>query len=233
MAVAGGTAAVTQADGTLDLRLMMAPDWANAMQPVADDIARSLSIYETQDEVLPTKEDVLRAFRTPMRDIRVIIVGQDPYPTPGHAMGLAFSVPMDVRPLPRTLRNILGELHRDIGTPEPVGGDLSPWQSQGVMLLNRVLTVASGCAGSHVGLGWEKVTEHAVRVLASRGGPLVAVLWGRHAQTLLPHLSGVPTVLGAHPSPLSASRGFNGSRPFSAINSLLREQGTDGVNWAL
>jgi uracil-DNA glycosylase len=218
----------------VDLAGLMAPDWAEAMGPVSQDILAALTVFDrASSEVLPSKHDVLRAFATPLRDIRVLIVGQDPYPTRGHAMGLAFSVPAGVRPMPPSLRNLLTELNHDIGVPMPVHGDLTAWQQQGVMLMNRVLTVAEGTSGSHRGLGWERVTDHAAHVLAGRGGPLVAVLWGRHAQQLRPHLPGVATVVSAHPSPLSAWRGFFGSRPFSRVNSLLAAQDGQAVDWSL
>ena len=163
----------------------------------------------------------------------VLIVGQDPYPTPGHPIGLSFAVERSVRPLPRSLTNIYRELHDDLGVVPVEHGDLSAWQSQGVLLLNRVLTVRAGASGSHRGRGWEEVTEHAVRSLVERGGPLVAVLWGRQAQSLAPVLDGIPIVATAHPSPLSAHAGFFGSRPFSRVNELLDSQGSPGIDWRL
>jgi uracil-DNA glycosylase len=218
----------------VDLTALMAPDWAEAMEPVNRDIAAALTVFDgARGDVLPSRHDVLKAFATPLRDVRVLIVGQDPYPTRGHAMGLAFSVPPGVRPLPPSLRNLVTELHHDIGVPMPVHGDLTAWQHQGVMLMNRVLTVAEGRSGSHRALGWERVTDHAARVLAGRGGPQVAVLWGRQAQELGPHLPGVATVASAHPSPLSARLGFFGSQPFSRVNSLLAAQGGEAVDWSL
>jgi uracil-DNA glycosylase len=163
----------------------------------------------------------------------VLVVGQDPYPTPGHAIGLSFAVDRAVRPLPRSLANIYREREDDLGIPVAEHGDLSAWSHQGVMLLNRVLTVRAGTSGSHRGRGWEDVTEHAVRSLVARGGPLVAVLWGRDAQSLTPLLDGVPVVASAHPSPLSAHAGFFGSRPFSRVNEFLVAQGDSGVDWQL
>ena len=190
---------------------------------------------------LPAGEQVLRAFTQPFADVRVLMVGQDPYPTPGHAVGLAFSVAPGLRPLPRSLQNIVRELTDDlgpdvvpdVGTRRGVDGDLSPWCEQGVLLLNRVLTVAPGAAGSHRGKGWEQVSDQAVRALVQRGGPLVAVLWGRDAQSLRPLLADVARVESAHPSPMSASRGFFGSRPFSRVNALLADQGAEPVDWSL
>jgi uracil-DNA glycosylase len=176
---------------------------------------------------------VLRAFRAPLDDVRVLIVGQDPYPTPGHPIGLAFAVDRHVRPLPRSLANISRELVDDLGAAPLPHGDLSHWSSNGVMLLNRVLTVEPGATGSHRGKGWERVTDHAIRTLVARGTPLVAILWGRDAQRLAPLLDGVPVIESAHPSPLSASRGFFGSKPFSRANALLEAQGAAPVDWSL
>jgi len=184
---------------------------------------------------LPAGENVLRAFTFPFDQVRVLIVGQDPYPTPGHAVGLSFSVAPDVRPLPRSLDNIFNELVADLGGAKPSCGDLSPWSRQGVMMLNRVLTVRPGTPASHRGKGWEAVTECAIRALVARPQPLVAVLWGRDAQTLKPMLDGerCRSIESVHPSPLSASRGFFGSRPFSRANALLAELGAEPVDWAL
>jgi uracil-DNA glycosylase len=182
---------------------------------------------------LPARADVLRAFTRPLDDVRVLLVGQDPYPTPGHAVGLSFSVGADVRPLPRSLRNVLVEREADLGLPLPASGDLTRWADQGVMLLNRVLTVGPGRAGSHRGRGWEAVTEAAIRALAARGGPLVAMLWGRDARALGPLLGDVPRVESPHPSPLSASTGFFGSRPFSRVDAALVAQGAAPMDWRL
>jgi uracil-DNA glycosylase len=163
----------------------------------------------------------------------VLVVGQDPYPTPGHSIGLAFAVEPHVRPVPRSLANIYRELRDDVGIEPPAHGDLSPWADQGVLLLNRVLTVQPGESGSHRRKGWESVTELAIRALAGRGRPLVSILWGRDAAAVAPLLGATPSVTSAHPSPLSASRGFFGSRPFSRVNALLREQGEEPIDWAL
>jgi len=165
----------------------------------------------------------------------VLIVGQDPYPTPGHAVGLSFSVAPEVRPLPRSLANIFTEYTADLGYPAPANGDLTPWAQRGVMLLNRVLTVRPGTPASHRGKGWEAVTECAIRALAARDEPMVAILWGRDASTLKPMLDGSRCVAieSPHPSPLSASRGFFGSRPFSRANELLAEMGAEPVDWRL
>jgi len=213
------------------------PGWAAALEPVAPDIARMGDFLRAEVAAgrpyLPAGDRVLRAFEAPLDDVRVLIVGQDPYPTPGHPVGLSFSVDPSVRPVPRSLQNIYRELHDDLGVPTPLDGDLTPWARQGVMLLNRVLTVRAGVSGSHRGKGWEAVTEHAIRSLVARGGPLVAILWGRDAGTLRPLLGGTPIIASAHPSPLSASAGFFGSRPFSRANELLTTAGAPPVDWSL
>ncbi|MFM8238938.1 MAG: uracil-DNA glycosylase [Actinomycetota bacterium] len=183
---------------------------------------------------LPAGTNILRAFSTPLDSVRVLIVGQDPYPTPGHAVGLSFSVSPDTRPLPRSLQNIFRELVDDVGVARPSNGDLSPWTRQGVTLLNRVLTVRAGEPGSHRGKGWEQITDTAIRGLVERADqPLVAILWGRDAQSLAPLLQDTPVITSAHPSPMSADRGFFGSRPFSRANDLLEEIGGDPVDWSL
>lgn len=182
---------------------------------------------------LPAGDRLLAAFRTPFDRVRVLVVGQDPYPTPGHPIGLCFSVAPDVRPLPGSLKNIFREYEDDLGHGPPACGDLTPWTEQGVLLLNRVLTVRAGAPGSHRGKGWEQVTEQAIRALVDRGGPLVAVLWGRDARNLGPLLGRTPVVESAHPSPLSAHNGFLGSRPFSRVNHLLEQQGAEPVDWRL
>ena len=218
-------------------RGLVAPDWAEALAPVDDRIAAMGEFLRNElragRSYLPHGDQVFRAFSRPLADVRVLVVGQDPYPTPGHPVGLSFSVAPDVRPVPKSLANIFQELASDTGSPRPTNGDLTPWFEQGVMLLNRVLTVAPGASASHRGRGWEAVTEQAIDALARRGGPLAAVLWGRDAQSLRPMLGEVPWVDSVHPSPLSASRGFFGSRPFSRVNALLERQGGAPVDWRL
>jgi uracil-DNA glycosylase len=211
--------------------------WAKALDPVAADIASMGAFLRAEVAAgrtyLPAGDNVLRAFSQPFDDVRVLIVGQDPYPTPGHPIGLSFAVAADVRPLPRSLVNIFKELQDDLGVPAPSNGDLTPWTAQGVLLLNRVLTVQPGKSASHQGKGWEEVTEQAVRALAGRGLPLIAILWGRQAQSLRPLLEGVARIESVHPSPLSASGGFFGSKPFSRANALLAQQGAAAVDWRL
>ncbi|MGQ4538570.1 uracil-DNA glycosylase [Dermabacteraceae bacterium P7074] len=219
------------------LNTLMAPDWAQALAPVEPTI-RKMGEFLRKEQAAgrafgPPAANVFRAFQEPLANVRVLIVGQDPYPTPGHAMGLSFSAHRDVRPLPRSLANIYLELRDDLGIAPAPHGDLSAWSRQGVMLLNTVLTCRLGEAGSHRGLGWEEVTRRAIGALTERGGPLVAVLWGRDAQSLRPLLEGVPTVASPHPSPLSAHRGFFGSRPFSKVNELLQRQGAEPIDWRI
>ncbi|MGH3386115.1 MAG: uracil-DNA glycosylase [Nocardioidaceae bacterium] len=216
---------------------LMAADWAEALTPMAGQIAAVGDFLRAElaagRPYLPAGHNILRAFGEPLAGVRVLVVGQDPYPTPGHPVGLSFSVAPEVRPLPKSLVNIFAELATDVGAPPPTNGDLTPWSKQGVLLLNRVLSVRPGSAGSHRGRGWEQVTEAAIEALVRRGGPLVAILWGRDAQTLKPMLGPVPYVESVHPSPLSAHRGFFGSRPFSRVNALLAEQGAGPVDWSL
>ena len=227
----------------LPLAELMAPDWAAALRDVEGKLRSVLAFLADEEaaghQILPPPSNVLRAFRQPLAGVKVLIVGQDPYPTPGHAVGLSFSVDARTRPLPRSLVNIYRELESDLGIPPRVHGDLSAWADQGVLLLNRVLTVRAGAAGSHRGKGWEEITTAAVTAVAGRRAadgsrtPLVAVLWGKEAEGVKPLLAGAPAVASAHPSPLSASRGFFGSRPFSRVNELLLEQGAPDVTWEL
>ncbi|HEY2507623.1 MAG TPA: uracil-DNA glycosylase [Streptosporangiaceae bacterium] len=216
---------------------LIAPDWAAALQPVEGTITQLGEFLRAEiaagRSYLPAGQNILRAFRQPLADVRVLIVGQDPYPTPGNPVGLSFSVAPDVRRLPGSLVNIFKEYMTDLGHPRPSSGDLSPWSERGVMLLNRVLTVQPGKPGSHRGKGWEQVTEQAIRSLAARGGPLVAILWGNDARNLAPLLGTTPSIQSAHPSPMSADRGFFGSRPFSRADTLLGQQGAQPVDWKL
>ena len=213
------------------------PSWVPVLDPVAETIGAMGQFLRAEVAAgrgyLPAGGAILRAFTLPLADVRVLIVGQDPYPTPGHPVGLSFSVAPDVRPVPRSLQNIYQELGADLGLPPPANGDLSPWFDRGVMLLNRVLTVSPGRPASHQGKGWETVTAQAISGLVARGGPLVAILWGRQAQSLAPMLGQVPRIESAHPSPLSARSGFFGSRPFSRANELLARQGATPIDWRL
>ena len=213
------------------------PGWADALAPVEEQIARMGAFLRAEiaagRRYLPAGENVLRAFKQPFDAVRVLLVGQDPYPTPGHPVGLSFSVDPGVARLPGSLVNIFREYTADLGYPQPATGDLTPWAERGVLLLNRVLTVQPGKPGSHRGKGWEAVTEQAIAALARRGGPLVAILWGRDARDLAPLLGDVPRIESAHPSPMSAHNGFFGTRPFSRADQLLARQGAAPVDWKL
>jgi uracil-DNA glycosylase len=216
---------------------LLEPGWAAALEPVADRVAAMGEFLRAEIAAgrtyLPAGQHILRAFQQPFADVRVLIVGQDPYPTPGHPIGLCFAVERDVRPIPRSLQNIYRELRADLGIEPPEHGDLTAWAEHGVLLLNRSLTVCPGKPASHRGKGWEDVTDQAIRALVARGTPLVAILWGRDAQTLKPLLGATPTIESTHPSPMSADRGFFGSRPFSRANALLVQQGAEQVDWRL
>lgn len=217
---------------------LIEPGWAVALAAEAPTVAKIGAFLRAEFQehgrtYLPAGANVLRAFTIPFDSIKVLIVGQDPYPTPGNPVGLSFSVDPGVRQLPGSLRNIFKELHDDLGIAQPANGDLTAWTTQGVMLLNRVLTVRPGEPGSHRGIGWEQVTEMAIQKLVARNRPLVAILWGRDAISLKPMLGATPVIESSHPSPLSASRGFFGSRPFSRANALLEQQGASPVDWRL
>ena len=221
----------------MGLQEHVGPGWVDALAPVEDDIAAMGEFLRAEQHAgrrfLPAGTEVFAALRMPFDDVRVLVVGQDPYPTPGHPIGLAFAVARDVRPLPRSLQNIFTEYVEDLDHPSPTTGDLTPWVDRGVLLLNRALTVRPHAPASHREAGWEPITERIVDALVERGRALVAVLWGRQAQQLQPRLGDVPAVTSVHPSPLSASRGFFGSRPFSRVNALLAEQDADPIDWKL
>ncbi|TXL88382.1 uracil-DNA glycosylase [Streptomyces sp. IB2014 016-6] len=220
-----------------ELKEIVESGWADALAPVAQRITAMGDFLRAEIAAgrtyLPAGPNVLRAFQQPFDEVRVLIVGQDPYPTPGHAVGLSFSVAPDVRPVPGSLDNIFREMHADIGAPRPSNGDLTPWTRQGVLLLNRALTTAPRNPAAHRGKGWEEVTEQAIRALVARNKPLVSILWGRDARNLRPLLGPLPAIESSHPSPMSADRGFFGSRPFSRANELLVQQGAQPVDWQL
>jgi uracil-DNA glycosylase len=224
VSAAGSLTRMSALVGLVD-RGLVAPDWAEALAPVDERIVAMGQFLRAEIAAgrpyLPQGDRILRAFQRPLKDVRVLIVGQDPYPTPGHPIGLSFAVDAHVRPLPGSLRNIYQELGTDLGLQMPGHGDLTAWADRGVMLLNRVLTVRPGEAASHRGRGWEEVTSCAIDALA------------RDAQSLKAQLGGIPWVESAHPSPLSAARGFFGSRPFSRVDRLLEEQGGTAVDWSL
>lgn len=211
--------------------------WAEPLAPQHEQLAALGNFLRAEQAAarrfLPSASRILAAFQQPFDDVKVLLVGQDPYPTPGHPIGLCFSVAADVRPLPKSLQNIFREYQSDLGLPAPSTGDLTPWTRQGVMLLNRVLTVRAGTPATHRGKGWEAFTEQAIRALVARDRPLVAILWGNDARSLKPLLGTTPVVESVHPSPLSAARGFFGSRPFSRTNALLAKLGAAPIDWRL
>lgn len=216
----------------------MHPSWQAALpqsKPILEEIETRLQnrVSETGREFFPASELVMRAFAQPFDSVRVLIVGQDPYPTRGHAIGLSFAINPDVRPLPRSLVNILRELKDDLGKATPAEGDLTRWAEQGVLLLNRHLTTEETEPAAHADLGWSKFTDLAVTALNNqRGRKLVAILWGLHAQQLRVKLPDAQIIESAHPSPLSARRGFFGSRPFSRANQMLELVGQPIIDWS-
>ena len=231
------TLAVQDDEAVAYMRDKLGPGWAEPMAPQHRQLAQLGDFLRAEQAAgrrfLPAASRILAAFQQPFDDVKVLIVGQDPYPTPGHPIGLCFSVAGDVRPVPKSLQNIYREYQSDLGLPEPGNGDLTPWTTQGVMLLNRVLTVRAGAPASHRGKGWEAFTEQAINARVARRRPLVAILWGRDARNLKPMLGDTPVIESAHPSPLSAARGFFGSRPFSRTNELLAGLGADPIDWRL
>ena len=216
---------------------LVGPGWDAALAPVEGEL-RAMGEFLRQEQLagrpfLPSGDRVLAAFQRPFDEVRALIVGQDPYPTPGHPIGLSFAVAPDVRPLPRSLANIFREYTEDLGLPTPTNGDLTPWAEEGVLLLNRCLTVRPGAPASHRGKGWEPITEQAIRALVARDAPLVAILWGRDARSLAPMLADLPRIESSHPSPMSADRGFFGSRPFSRANEALTARDAAPIDWRL
>lgn len=216
----------------------MHESWVPHLSDQRDNLARLGEFLRAESQAkrawAPSGPNILRALTQPLDGVRVLIVGQDPYPTPGHAVGLSFAVAPDVKPIPRSLTNIYKELTSDLGVKTPSSGDLTPWTEQGVLLLNRVLTVQLGQPGSHRGKGWEEFTAAAIRAINDRPDqPVVAILWGKDAQSAADLLDDAPVIASAHPSPMSADRGFFGSRPFSRANELLEELGADPIDWSL
>lgn len=212
---------------------MLHPDWQALLQDQKELLATIEQRFDADPKAIPAKQNLLRAFAYPPNHYRVLIVGQDPYPNPAHAIGLAFAVPKGTTPLPPTLGNIFKELRSDLGVQLVQQGDIEPWQGRGVMLLNRHLSTQAENSAAHLGFGWAEFTEAAIKALqAVRGPQLVAILWGKQAQELAPLLTRAKVISSAHPSPLSSYRGFFGSKPFSTCNKLLLELGLDPVDWS-
>ena len=218
--------------------------WRPVLEPVlASSPLRTLGGFLKAEEaagkqIFPPANTRLAALAlTPLPDVRVVILGQDPYHGPGQAHGLAFSVQRGV-PVPPSLRNIFKEQEADLGLTRPAHGHLESWARQGVLLLNTVLTVEAGQAGSHQGKGWEVFTDAAIRAVAQRPQPCVYLLWGSHARAKAPLIraaNGGPHLIleAPHPSPLSAHRGFLGCRHFSRANTFLEERGSTAIDWRL
>jgi uracil-DNA glycosylase len=211
----------------------MHPSWQEALagqRGLLDEIEAKVS---TDAAVTPALPLIMRAFELPVQSVRVLLVGQDPYPSAGHAIGLSFAVAPEVRPLPRSLQNMMRELRDDLGRDVSNGGDLQRWSSQGVMLLNRHLSTSSGASAAHFDAGWSRFTDAAITVLnRARARKLVAILWGNEAITLQQLLADAQIVSSAHPSPLSARRGFFGSKPFSKTNDALKFVGEQPIDWS-
>jgi uracil-DNA glycosylase len=215
------------------------PDnWKNVIGPPASERLSSLTHFLRQEKaagktVFPSEDNIFRALAlTGLNQVKVVILGQDPYHGEQQAHGLSFSVPAGTK-LPPSLRNIYKELASDLGVKPPVSGDLSRWAEQGVLLLNAVLTVESGLAGSHAGKGWEEVTDALIKAVSDQRRGVVFILWGNYAlkkRTLIDESKHL-VITSAHPSPLSASRGFFGSRPFSQANAWLQSTGQTPIDW--
>ncbi len=205
------------------------PEWREALSDVIPDVEK-IELALAKEDFQPRAHQVFRALEYPLSKVRVVIFGQDPYPTPGHAMGLAFSVSPDAKQLPMSLRNIFAELASDLDCPAPIDGDLSRWADQGVALINRVLTVPTGLSNGHLRIGWEKVTDEIARILGTKD--VVAILWGNNARQLEHFFRSDWVISSVHPSPLSASRGFFGSKPFTKANSILKKNALNEIKWA-
>jgi uracil-DNA glycosylase len=212
---------------------MLHPDWQALLQDQKALLETIEQRFDADPKAIPSKEKLLRAFAYPPSHYRVLIVGQDPYPNPEHAIGLAFAVPKGTTPLPPTLGNIFKELRSDLGVQIVQQGDLAPWLDRGVMLLNRHLSTQAENSAAHLGFGWAEFTDAAIKALVSvRKHQLVAILWGKQAQELAPLLSRARVISSSHPSPLASYRGFFGSKPFSRCNKMLLELGLEPIDWS-
>jgi uracil-DNA glycosylase len=202
--------------------------WQRLLEPLVPEIDRILADIG-EEKIAPNRHLIFKALEVDVESVKVVIFGQDPYPTLGNATGLAFSVPADVSPIPASLRNIFRELESDLGVPCPSNGDISSWQRSGVLLLNRVLSTRIGQSAAHSNIGWQRITDFIAEELGSRG--VIAILWGKSAQELSHFFD--HQISSVHPSPLSAYRGFFGSKPFSRVNEILVAQGKEPIDWSL
>lgn len=224
------------------MKVSIHPSWEKALQnsfesPYFENLVQFVKEEYTKypNQIFPEGKYIFRAFDScPFDQIKVVILGQDPYPTRGHAHGLCFSCDSHVRPLPKSLQNIFKELEEDLGIPAPPNGDLNHWANQGVLLLNSILTVREGQPLSHANQGWEKFTDDVIQTINDELEGVIFVLWGSPAQAKASRVdSNKHFILKApHPSPLSAYRGFFGSKPFSTINGILKERGKTEIKWA-
>lgn len=225
------------------MKINLSEDWAevlkdelssNEFNSLCQFVDEQRKLYPNQ--IFPKEEEVFRALNLCLiDDVKVVILGQDPYPTRGHAHGLCFSADRSVRPLPRSLRNIYKELKDDLGYEIPIHADLTSWAEQGVLLLNTVLTVREGEAGSHINKGWEQFTDVVLSLISSKKENVVYILWGAKAQSKKELIDNNNNLIleSVHPSPLSASRGFFGSKPFSKVNAYLKENNIKEINWEI
>ena len=202
--------------------------WKPVLDPFSADIARILASLQSSS-IAPARDQIFSALEVPLSEVRCVIVGQDPYPTAGNAHGLAFSIPDEVRKIPASLQNIFKELHSDLGFEIPQSGNLEKWRDQGILLLNRILTTEVGRSNAHSNLGWQQITKSIAQAAANQDA--VAILWGKEAQTLAPVFK--ESITSVHPSPLSAYRGFFGSKPFSKVNETLIRIGREPIDWRL
>jgi uracil-DNA glycosylase len=202
--------------------------WKPVLEPFSADIARILGSLQGS-AIAPAQDQIFAALEVPLSEVRCVIVGQDPYPTAGNAHGLAFSIPHDARKIPASLQNIFKELHSDLGLEIPQSGNLEKWRDQGVLLLNRILTTEVGSSNAHSNLGWQVITKSIAEAAGDQNA--VAILWGKEAQALAPVFK--DSITSVHPSPLSAYRGFFGSKPFSKVNEALIRIGREPIDWRL
>jgi uracil-DNA glycosylase len=202
--------------------------WKPVLEPFSADIARILGSLQGSS-IAPAQDRIFAALEVPLSEVRCVIIGQDPYPTAGNAHGLAFSIPHDARKIPASLQNIFKELHSDLGLEIPQSGNLEKWRDQGVLLLNRILTTEVGRSNAHSNLGWQMITKGIAEAAANQNA--VAILWGTEAQALAPVFR--ESITSVHPSPLSAYRGFFGSKPFSKVNEALIRIGREPIDWRL
>ena len=220
---------------TRDLWSLIPEPWRNQLENCRDELTEidsALNAAHVGGEIIvPAWDNIFTALTLAPHQVKVVILGQDPYPNSEHAIGLAFAVPKETKPLPGSLRNILKELEADIGRPPQTSPDLAHWVAQGVLLLNTTLTTVHGVSNSHAELPWDRVVAQILNTVVTANSKVVAILWGKAAQSCSPMFSQDRIVTSAHPSPLSAHRGFAGSKPFSKTNEMLRLDRKEGIDW--